>query len=160
MQALLSRLPDQGASIERKINETENELKEAEMIAGSKENAGAQVRSRPAAPAPVVDLSAEKHRTAADRHDNQPPQKPKPLGFNNSIPVVSTLPAKKNPITLSPAPTVKTPSVPKPQLVAEMPNWSLLSDSPTSSRDSPAPTSRVDIDDMSEALSSLKLRLH
>jgi len=155
LQALLSRLPDHGASIETKIDETENELKEAEMIASSKENMGAQLSYRPAVATAIVDLSAEKSRTASDRHEGQ---RPKPLGFNNSRPVVSPVVGKKNPFILSPTPAVKIPNVPKP--VVELPNWSLLSDSPASSRGSPAPTSRADVDDMAEALSSLKLRLH
>lgn len=158
MQALLSRLPDHGASLETKIDETENELKEAEMVAGSKENIGAQLSSRPAVPIAVVDLSAEKIRTTADRLEGQ---RPKPLGFNNSRPIVSPLPAKKTTVILSPGPaTIKVPSVPKAQPLVELPNWSLLSDSPASSRSSPAPTSGADVDDMAEALSSLQLRLH
>lgn len=156
-KALLSRLPDHGASLETKIDETENELKEAEMIAGSKENIGAQLPSRPAAPITVIDLSGEKIRTASDRLEGQ---RPKPLGFNNSRPVVSPSPVKKTTIILSPGPAVNVPSVPKVQPLVEMPNWSLLSDSPASSRSSPALTSGADINDMAEALSSLKLRLH
>lgn len=140
-KALISRLPDQGAGLEKKINDTQNELTEAEAIASSKEN----VATEPA----VVDLSSERSR-------------PKPLGFNNSIPAVvaQPLPPKMNPVMLSPSPVVRVPNAPKATPVSEMPNWSLLSDSPTSSTGSPAPTSRVDVDDMVNSLSALKLRLH
>lgn len=158
-KALLSRLPDGGSSIERKIQETEDELSMAELNAGSKENIGAQLPSRPAAPIPVVDLSAEKIRTATNRPEGQPTQRPKPLGFNNCLPVISTPPSQTKSYIQDPAPIFKEP-IPKATPVVELPNWSLLSDSPTSSMGSPAPTSRAEIDDMAEAMTALELRLH
>ena len=133
----------------------------AEAILGSKENIGAQLPSRPAVPIPVVDLSAEKFRSGTNKHEVQPTQRPKPLGFNNSSPIVSTPSSKVKRFIPDPAPAaVKEPIVLKATPMAALPNWSLLSDSPTSSVGSPAPTSRPDIDDMAEAMSALKLRQH
>ena len=131
----------------------------AELNAGSKENIGAQLPSRLAAPIPVVDLSAEKIRTATNRPEGQPTQRPKPLGFNNCLPVISTPPSQTKSYIQDPAPVFKEP-FPKATPVVELPNWSLLSDSPTSSMGSPAPTSRAEIHDMAEAMSALELRLH
>ncbi|KAG0612288.1 hypothetical protein M758_6G015500 [Ceratodon purpureus] len=159
-KALLSRLPDGGLSIERKIQETADELSTAELIAGSKENIGVQLPSRPAASIPVVDLSAEKTRTAPNRPEGQTTQRPKPLGFNNSLPIVSTPPSKMKSSFPDLAAAIKEPIVPIATPMTALPNWSLLSDSPASSIGSPAPTSRADIDDMAEAMSALKLRLH
>lgn len=142
--------------MERKIQETENELSAAELIAGSKENIGAELSSRPAAPIPVVDLSAEKNLTDIIRHEGHSTQRPKPLGFNNTIPIVSTPPSKMKSSIQDPVSGV----VPKATPMTALPNWSLLSDSPASSMGSPAPTNRADIDDMAEAMTALKLRLH
>lgn len=160
LQATISRLPDQGANIEKKIQETKMELEVAEYR-NSKENFGVQQQSKPAAPPAIIDLSPP---ISGLRKEPEAWQKPRPLSSNimkpSGPPAASTLKVQTQEVV---RPKLSNPSnvlSVKPKPVNEMPSWSLLSDSPSSSRGSPAPTSRVDVDDMAEALSSLKLRLH
>lgn len=157
---MIARLPDHGVGLEKKLKETQKELREAELIAGSKENIGAHLPSRSAAQVPGADLSADETYAVTNIAEGQSAQRPKPLGFNNNQLTVPTLVSKKNSCFQETVPATQTASVPGVQRGVHLPSWSLLSDSPTSSRGSPAPTSREDVDDMAEALSSLRLRLH
>ncbi|XP_024394535.1 SNF2 domain-containing protein ENL1 isoform X1 [Physcomitrium patens] len=159
-KAMIARLPDHGVGLEKKLKETQKELREAELIAGSKENIGAHLPSRSAAQVPGADLSADETYAVTNIAEGQSAQRPKPLGFNNNQLTVPTLVSKKNSCFQETVPATQTASVPGVQRGVHLPSWSLLSDSPTSSRGSPAPTSREDVDDMAEALSSLRLRLH
>ena len=127
----------------------------------SKENFGVQQQFKPAAPPAIIDLSPP---ISGLRKEPETWQKPKPLSSNimkpSAPPAASTLKVQTQEVV---RPKLSNPSnvlSVKPKPVNEMPSWSLLSDSPSSSKDSPALTSRVDVDDMAEALSSLKLRLH
>ncbi|XP_024362916.1 SNF2 domain-containing protein ENL1 isoform X1 [Physcomitrium patens] len=145
-KALLSRVQVHGTSLDKKINETEHDLREAELIAGNKENIAVQWQSLSVVRTPVVDLSEDKPCIVLDSPEVIT-QRPKPLGINNNLVKVSPLPDKKF-SSLQTPPTVRGV-----KSMVELPNWSLLSDSPATSHGSPAPTSRLDIEDMSEALS-------
>lgn len=160
VQATVARLPDHGANIEKKIQETRVELKEAECRAASKENIGVhQPPPRPAAP-PVISLtnlqSGSDMPPSTTSYRLAPQQKLKPLGSN----IIKPAPPGKQIISKEVKDVQQGVKPVQAKPVREMPTWSLLSDSPSSSKESPAPTSRVNVDDMSEALSSLKLLLH
>lgn len=127
----------------------------------SKENFGVQQQCKPAALAPVIDLSPP---ISGLRKEPEAWQIPKPLSSNimkpSAPPATSTLKVQTQEVVRSKLSNPSNVLPVKLKPVNEMPSWSLLSDSPSSSRGSPAPTSRDDVNDMAESLSSLKLRLH